>query len=170
MSAQPATPPSVIAFVEDEDTIREAVMLAFRQQGYEIQGFDDGQRAWETFAERLPDLVILDIGVPRMDGLTLCRRLRARSEVLPIIFLTSREEEFDRVLGLEIGADDYLCKPFSMRELMVRVKVLLRRASHDGAPRESGEDVITVGDLRLDPVALTATWKNIPVPLTVTEL
>ena len=77
----------------------------------------------------LPDLAILDIGLPRIDGLDLCRRLRARSETLPIIFVTSREEEFDRVLGLEIGADDYLCKPFSMRELMARVKVLLRRAA-----------------------------------------
>src|SRR5689334_20701493 len=180
MSAQPATPPSVIAFVEDEDTIREAVMLAFRQQGYEIQGFDDGQRAWETFAERLPDLVILDIGVPRMDGLTLCRRLRARSEVLPIIFLTSREEEFDRVLGLEIGADDYLCKPFSMRELMARVKALLRRASlaaapespspkASGPPAKASETLTTAGDLVLDADRYAAEWRGTPVRLTVTE-
>ena len=80
-------------------------------------------------ARALPDLVILDIDLPRLDGLEICRRLRSRSGTLPIIFVTSREEEFDRVLGLEIGADDYLCKPFSMRELMARVKVLLRRAS-----------------------------------------
>ena len=91
--------------------------------------FEDGQTAWEALQQRLPDLAVLDIGLPRMDGLELCRRLRARSERLPIIFVTSREEEFDRVLGLEIGADDYLCKPFSMRELMARVKVLLRRAA-----------------------------------------
>src|ERR1700754_3400716 len=118
-----------IAIVEDEDTIREAVSFALRQQGHQVQGFADGLEAWTTFDAVLPDLVILDIGLPRLDGLELCRRLRGRSEALPIIFVTSREEEFDRVLGLEIGADDYLCKPFSMRELIARIKVLLRRAA-----------------------------------------
>jgi two-component system, OmpR family, response regulator ChvI len=171
----------VIAFVEDEDTIREAVTLALRQQGYEARGFDDGQRAWETFAENLPDLAILDIGVPRLDGLTLCRRLRARSEALPIIFLTSREEEFDRVLGLEIGADDYLCKPFSMRELLARVKVLLRRAAlvansnagtaHDGNETDAAdlERIAKTGSLTLDLLRYTVTWKDKPLAVTVTE-
>jgi two-component system, OmpR family, response regulator ChvI len=159
-----------VAVVEDEETIREGICVSLRREGYDATGFEDGRTAWENFERRLPDLAVLDIGVPRMDGLELCRRLRARSERLPIIFVTSRDEEFDRVLGLEIGADDYLCKPFSVRELMVRVKALLRRASFTGTPRESGEEVITVGELRIDPVALTATWKNVPVPLTVTEL
>jgi two-component system, OmpR family, response regulator ChvI len=167
----------VIAFVEDEDTMREAVMLALRQQGYDARGFDDGQRAWEVFAESLPDLAILDIGVPRMDGLTLCRRLRARSEVLPIIFLTSREDEFDRVLGLEIGADDYLCKPFSMRELLARVKVLLRRAAlagnaaaeHETAAAADPERISQCGSLTLDQLRYTVTWKDAPVAVTVTE-
>jgi two-component system response regulator ChvI len=159
-----------IAVVEDEETIREGICVALRREGYEADGFVDGRTAWETFDRRLPDLAVLDIGVPRMDGLELCRRLRARSERLPIIFVTSRDEEFDRILGLEIGADDYLCKPFSMRELMVRVKVLLRRAAGAGSPRESGEEVISAGDLRIDPVALRATWKDLLVPLTVTEL
>lgn len=173
MPGQPATT-SLIAFVEDEDTIREAVTLALRQQGYEAHGFDDGQRAWESFAERLPDLAILDIGVPRMDGLTLCRRLRARSELLPIIFLTSREDEFDRVLGLEIGADDYLCKPFSMRELLARVKVLLRRASLAGVRTDAAlaadpEQVSKAGSLSLDLLRYTATWKDKPLAVTVTE-
>ena len=105
-----------------------------------------------------------------MDGLDLCRRLRSRSEALPIIFVTSREEEFDRVLGLEIGADDYLCKPFSMRELMARVKVLLRRAAPaDDGPRQPADRATTIGELSLDPLRLTATWKGAPVPLTVTE-
>ncbi len=178
MSAQtPLAPnviaaPSVIAFVEDEDTIREAVTLALRQQGYDARGFDDGQRAWEAFAEHLPDLAILDIGVPRMDGLTLCRRLRARSELLPIIFLTSREDEFDRVLGLEIGADDYLCKPFSMRELIARVKVLLRRAALAGVRVDTTTDserVSKAGSLALDLLRYTATWKDKPLAVTVTE-
>jgi two-component system response regulator ChvI len=107
--------------------------------------------------------------LPRMDGLELCRRLRSLSDRLPIVFVTSREEEFDRVLGLEIGADDYLCKPFSMRELMARVKVLLRRASHTDGDRAPEDAVIAAGDLRVDPVRLLVTWKGTMVPLTVTE-
>jgi DNA-binding response OmpR family regulator len=127
----PSRPASgrLVAVVEDEDTIREMVCLALGKEGHRTEGFDDGATAWEAFARALPDLVVLDIGLPRLDGLEICRRLRSRSETLPIIFVTSREDEFDRVLGLEIGADDYLCKPFSMRELMARVKVLLRRAA-----------------------------------------
>jgi two-component system response regulator ChvI len=104
-----------------------------------------------------------------MDGLELCRRLRARSDRLPIIFVTSREEEFDRVLGLEIGADDYLCKPFSMRELMARVKILLRRAAQLNGEAGPEEATQAVGDLRLDSLRLSARWKNRPVTLTVTE-
>jgi two-component system response regulator ChvI len=99
----------------------------------------------------------------------LCRRLRARSELLPIIFVTSREDEFDRILGLEIGADDYLCKPFSMRELVARVRVLLRRSSARAAPDESGERPVRIGELQLDTPKLRATWKNRTLPLTVTE-
>jgi two-component system response regulator ChvI len=158
-----------VAVVEDEDTIREGICVALGRDGYDPQGFEDGKTAWEAFERRLPDLAVLDIGVPQMDGLELCRRLRTRSERLPIIFVTSRDEELDRVLGLEIGADDYLCKPFSMRELMARVKVLLRRASFVDAARMPADEVIVVGDLRIDPVRLAATWKDRPVPLTVTE-
>jgi two-component system response regulator ChvI len=159
-----------VAVVEDEETIREGICAALKREGYDTQPFDDGRSAWDAFDSRLPDLAVLDIGVPRMDGLELCRRLRARSERLPIIFVTSRDEELDRILGLEIGADDYLCKPFSMRELMARVKVLLRRASHADAPRDPADAIVHVGDLRVDPVALTVTWKGRAVPLTVTEL
>lgn len=187
-----------IAIVEDEDTIREAVSFALRQQGHLVQGFADGLDAWTSFDAALPDLVILDIGLPRLDGLELCRRLRGRSEALPIIFVTSREEEFDRVLGLEIGADDYLCKPFSMRELLARIKVLLRRAAlaanaggtagTAGAAGTSGaagaagsaglldagadaveERLLDAGSLRLDLQRYTATWKGRALTLTVTE-
>ena len=159
-----------VAVVEDEETIREGICAALTREGYDAQPFDDGRSAWDVFDVRLPDLAVLDIGVPRMDGLEICRRLRAKSERLPIIFVTSRDEELDRILGLEIGADDYLCKPFSMRELMARVKVLLRRASHADAVRGPGEAVLQVGDLRVDPVALTVAWKGRAIPLTVTEL
>src|SRR5262249_20528402 len=140
-------------------------------EGFRTEAFDDGVTAWEAFVRALPDLVILDIGLPRLDGLEICRRLRARSETLPIIFVTSREEEFDRVLGLEIGADDYLCKPFSMRELMARVKVLLRRAGvAESAARGVEEQVLVSGPLAIDPLRLTVAWNGRAVPLTVTEI
>jgi two-component system response regulator ChvI len=161
--------PRRIAVVEDEETIREGIAFALRREGHQPETFDDGLTAWDQFDRGLPDLVILDIGIPRMDGLELCRRLRARTEHLPIIFVTSREEEFDRVLGLELGADDYLCKPFSMRELMARVKVLLRRADRSDAVREAQDRVVVAGDLMLDPLRLSASWKGHPIALTVTE-
>jgi two-component system response regulator ChvI len=160
----------LVAVVEDEGTIREAICRALDREGHRTEAFDDGLTAWETFERALPDLVVVDIGIPRLDGLDLCRRLRTRSEALPIIFVTSREEEFDRVLGLEIGADDYLCKPFSMRELMARVKVLLRRATLvEGTRRQPEERAAVAGHLTLDPLRLSAAWKGTPVPLTVTE-
>ena len=157
-----------IAVVEDEETIREGICAALRRDSHDPEAFADGEAAWDAMQATLPDLAILDIGLPRMDGLELCRRLRARSERVPIIFVTSREEEFDRVLGLEIGADDYLCKPFSMRELMARVKILLRRAAQIAGTSDAGQ-IQTVGDLRLDAVRLAVTWKGAAVPLTVTE-
>ena len=161
----------LISVVEDEDTIREMVCLALGKEGYRTEAFADGAVAWDAFARALPDLAILDIGVPRMDGLEICRRLRTRSDVLPIIFVTSREEEFDRVLGLEIGADDYLCKPFSMRELMARVKVLLRRATvSEQVARGQEEQLTTCGVMVIDPLRLAVTWEGRAVALTVTEL
>jgi len=161
---------SRVALVDDEDHIRETVGFALSKEGYTVASYPDGVTAWEAMQERLPDLAILDITMPRMDGFELCRRLRGVSDELPIIFLTSRDEEFDRVLGLEIGADDYLCKPFSTRELMARVKVLLRRLAliRQRAP-QAAESLLDVGDLRLDLQRYQATWKRTAVPLTVTE-
>jgi DNA-binding response OmpR family regulator len=159
-----------VAIVEDEQNIRENVGYAIKREGYTVESYPDGQAAWEAFEQDLPDLVILDIIMPRMDGLELCRRLRSVSQTIPIIFLTSRDEEFDRVLGLELGADDYLCKPFSMRELVARVKVLFRRLSlvNDRASG-SDEELLTVGALELDLRRYTARWAERTVPLTVTE-
>ena len=159
-----------VAIVEDEQNIRENVSFALKREGYQVETFADGHTAWEAFETSLPDLVILDIIMPRMDGLELCRRLRTLSQTIPIVFLTSRDEEFDRVLGLELGADDYLCKPFSMRELMARVKVLFRRLSllnERATPDE--EELLTVGELVLDLRRYTARWQDQTVPLTVTE-
>ena len=158
-----------VSVVEDEETIREAVGLALRKEGYEVALFGDGQEAWQAFEGALPDVAVLDIGVPRLDGLELCRRLRAKSETISIVFVTSRDDEFDRVLGLGIGADDYLCKPFSMRELMARVKVLLRRAQARSAPSPSVDQPTTIGNLALDAAQLRAFWKGQAVDLTVTE-
>jgi len=166
-------PGRTVAIVEDEDGIRESVVFALERDGHVAAAYADGRRAWTAFEAALPDLAILDIGLPGMDGLELCRRLRSRSEALPIVFLTSREEEFDRVLGLEIGADDYLCKPFSMRELMARVKALLRRASLGPGPTpRQGADAATVthaGDLVLDADRYAAAWRGKAIRLTVTE-
>lgn len=158
----------LIALVDDEESLRETVGFALRREGYRIESFADGLAAWQSFERSLPDLAILDVLMPRMDGLELCRRLRALSERLPILFLTSRDEEFDRVLGLELGADDYLCKPFSMRELAARVKVLLRRAAHRQSPPDE-ERLLEAGRLRLDLARYQAFWNGAPVPLTVTE-
>src|SRR5262245_65519331 len=116
----------LVCVVEDEDTIRETVCLALRKEGYRTESYEDGALAWDAFARALPDLVILDIGLPRLDGLEICRRLRTRSESLPIIFVTSREEEFDGVLGLELGAGGYCCRQLSLRELVWRVRVVVR--------------------------------------------
>jgi len=160
-----------VAIVEDEQNIRENVSFALKREGYQVESYADGLAAWEAFETSLPDLVILDIIMPRMDGLELCRRLRTLSQTLPIVFLTSRDEEFDRVLGLELGADDYLCKPFSMRELVARVKVLFRRLSllNDRTTPDGEEELLTIGDLVLDLRRYTARWGNQTVPLTVTE-
>ena len=161
---------ALIAVVDDEESLRETVAFALRREGYRVEPFPDGLTAWRSFERGLPDLAILDILMPQMDGLELCRRLRALSERLPILFLTSKDEELDRVLGLELGADDYLCKPFSMRELLARVKVLLRRAALRDEPSGGTEErIVEVGRLRLDLRRYQAFWNGAPVPLTVTE-
>jgi two-component system, OmpR family, response regulator ChvI len=161
---------AVVAVVDDEDNIRETVAFALRREGYPVELYANGREAWRAFQQKLPGLVILDIIMPEMDGLELCRKVRAMSETTPIIFLTSRDEELDRVLGLEIGADDYLCKPFSMRELLARVKVLFRRAAIDhGATRPAADAPLQHGELELDLQRYSVRWKGTPLTLTVTE-
>jgi two-component system, OmpR family, response regulator ChvI len=160
-----------IAVVDDEPHIRETVAFALRREGYAVEEHPDGLTAWNAFEGRLPDLVVLDILMPGLDGLELCRRLRAKSQALPIVFVTSKDEELDRVLGLELGADDYLCKPFSVRELVARVRVLLRRLAliEQPLPKEDDEKVLRRGPLVLDLQRYAARWNGAPVPLTVTE-
>jgi two-component system response regulator ChvI len=157
-----------IALVDDEEGLRETVSFALRREGYRVETYADGLEAWQAMQRSMPDLAILDILMPRLDGRELCRRLRAESESLPIMFLTSRDDEFDRVLGLELGADDYLCKPFSLRELVARVKVLFRRAALSREPRAASETLV-VGELVLDEGRHEVRWRAAPLPLTVTE-
>lgn len=163
----------VIFCVDDEESIRETLAFSLRKEGYIIETFADGSAAWERVKQKLPDLAIMDIMMPKMDGLELCRKIRQISEQLPIVFLTSKDEEIDRVLGLELGADDYLCKPFSMRELIARIKVIFRRIesyqSADTSRKGAESPSITAGPLHLNTDTFTVTWRTAPVPVTVTE-
>jgi len=158
-----------VSLVDDEENIRETVGFALRREGYHVITYADGLEAWEAWQDSLPDLAILDIILPRIDGLELCRKLHRLDPVLPVIFLTSRDEEFDKVLGLELGADDYLCKPFSIRELVVRVKVLFRRLEMTARSDAGSDDGLKVGALELDFDRYEASWAGHALPLTVTE-
>jgi two-component system response regulator ChvI len=159
-----------VAVVDDEENIRETVGYALKREGYRVDLYPDGLAAWEKFGRELPDVLVLDIVMPRLDGLELCRRIRKVTEVLPIIFLTSRDDELDRVLGLELGGDDYLVKPFAVRELLARVKVLFRRlALLEKPPADDPEEKLTLGKLELDMARYQASWKGELLPLTVTE-
>jgi DNA-binding response OmpR family regulator len=135
-----------ILLVDDEDAIQKLLSFPLQKDGYRVVEARDGEAALLRFDEQAFDLVVLDLALPKLDGLEVCRRLRARSAV-PIIMLTARDEEIDKVIGLEIGADDYITKPFSIREFRSRVRALLRRASL--APSSAGE-AIEVGPLRVD--------------------
>lgn len=156
-----------IAVVDDEADLRETLRFALEKEGYSCDTYRDGQQAWESFSSALPDLVILDVSMPRMDGLELCRRIRGITESLPVLFLSSKDEEIDRILGLELGGDDYMCKPFSVRELLVRIKVLFRRLH----AREAGNysEPYRIGPLELDTDKYTACWKEERIELTLTE-
>src|SRR3712207_2703977 len=155
-----------ILLVDDEQPIQTLLSYPLQKDGYEVVTAADGREALERFEEISPDLVVLDVMMPRMDGLEVCRRLRARSSV-PIIMLTAKSEELDKVLGLEIGADDYITKPFSMREFRSRVKAALRRSRM--APAEREQQVLDRGELRIDPDKRLVTLDGTVVPTTFVE-
>jgi len=145
-----------VLVVEDEPTLAETLEYNLRRQGYDVYTATDGQAALETARRERPDVIVLDVMLPVMDGFEVCRILRRKMSV-PIIMLTARDDEIDRVVGLEVGADDYLTKPFSMRELMARVKALLRRAQiiraevgSEEQAADSAAQTLTFGDLTLD--------------------
>lgn len=154
-----------VLIVDDDPHIREVLVFAFAKAGIETREAADGEDALALIDREPPDLVVLDINMPRMDGLELCRRLRAAGD-LPILFLSSRDDELDRVLGIELGADDYVVKPFSPREVVARAQAILRRAARDGgAPAQRPGR----GDLTLDLDGWAARWRGSEVALTVTE-
>ncbi len=156
-----------ILVVDDDPHIRQLLVFALGKAGLATQEACDGEAALEAVARQAPDLVVLDINMPRMDGLEVCRRLRSLGET-PILFLSSRDDEIDRVLGIELGADDYVVKPFSPREVVARVMAILRRTAGRPAATAPG-DPIAHGRLSLDPEAWTASWNGQAVALTVTE-
>ena len=135
-----------VLVAEDDTGVRETLDAALSFEGYRVTTVPDGAAALAALAEEPPDLLVLDIGMPRVDGLTVCRMARERGIRLPILILTARQEVSDRVAGLDAGADDYLAKPFALDELLARARALLRRT---GAA--AGDDVLTVADLALDP-------------------
>jgi len=154
-----------ILVVDDEPKLVAVVRAYMESDGFRVVAAGDGKEALERFRQARPDLVVLDLMMPEMDGLEVCRHLRRESDV-PIIMLTARAEEVDELLGLELGADDYVAKPFSPRALLARVRAVLRRASSEAADEEAS---VVLGPLRLDQSRHEATWDGEPLPLTPTE-
>ncbi|WP_261270422.1 response regulator transcription factor [Sphingomonas sp. LC-1] len=160
--------PRTILVADDDPNIRQLLVFALGKAGLDAIEAADGEAALAEVAARRPDLVVLDINMPRMDGLEVCRRLRAEGET-PILFLSSRDDEIDRVLGIELGADDYVVKPFSPREVVARVMAILRRTHAHPPSVDHAGSVIRHGRLTLDIEAWQARWAGADVPLTVTE-
>ncbi|MFN6954981.1 MAG: response regulator transcription factor [Acetobacteraceae bacterium] len=159
-----------IALVDDDRNILTSVAMTLEQEGFQVRTYTDGESALQGLLSRPADLAVLDIKMPRMDGMELLQKLRQRSS-LPVIFLTSKDDELDELMGLRLGADDYITKPFSQRLLIERIRALLRRnetSRAEGSGQPAG-GVITRGDLLLDETKHTCTWKGKPVQLTVTE-
>jgi two-component system OmpR family response regulator len=157
-----------ILIVDDDPHIRQLLAFALAKSGLDTVEAEDGEAALALVETHAPDLVVLDINMPRMDGLEVCRRIRAKGQ-LPILFLSSRDDEIDRVLGIELGADDYVVKPFSPREVVARVAAILRRTAAPAAAPVAATTPIGRGRLTLDPEGWSARWNGEEVALTVTE-
>ena len=153
-----------VLVVEDDAAVRRSVERALSFEGYEVITAEDGMKGLVAVADKVPDAVVLDVMMPGLDGLALCRKLRAAGDRTPILMLTARHELDDRVAGLDAGADDYLVKPFALEELLARVRALLRRSTPEGEAH-----LLRVGDLVLDPAARTVRRGERPVDLTKTE-
>ncbi len=162
---------SRIALVDDDRNILTSVSMTLEAEGFEVETYNDGQAALDAFSKRMPDMAVFDIKMPRMDGMDLLQRVRQKT-TMPVIFLTSKDDEIDEVLGLRMGADDYVKKPFSQRLLVERIRALLRRqeAIDSGEVGDTEASKIMVrGQLSMDPLRHAVTWKGLDVSLTVTE-
>ena len=162
-----------IALVDDDRNILTTLSIALQAEGFATRVYSDGETALKALTDNPPDLAVFDIKMPRMDGMELLRRVREQS-ALPVIFLTSKDDEEDEAEGLAIGADDYIAKPFSQRLLVARIRAILRRAGagdgrEEGDGSDTGEQVISRGRLTMDPARHQVTWDGRPVALTVTE-
>jgi len=160
-----------IALVDDDKNIIGSLSVLFESEGYNVNTYHDGVSALEGMAEKPADIAIFDIKMPRMDGMELLRRVRQNSEI-PVIFLTSKDDEIDELFGLKMGADDYIAKPFSQRLLLERVKTILRRAQARSKPKdevETSEQLLERGHLKMDQERHTCHWDGKEVTLTVTE-
>ncbi|HEY2301826.1 MAG TPA: response regulator transcription factor [Acidimicrobiales bacterium] len=161
-----ADPPTVLV-VEDEESFIEALVVGLKREGFLVKVARDGAEAVDVFDAVRPDLVLLDVMLPRLSGIDVCRQLRSRSRV-PIIMVTAKGGEIDTVVGLEVGADDYVTKPYRLRELVARMRAVLRRSPpRDDAP--AGGDVLEVGDVRLDPERHEVSVRSVPVSLPLKE-
>jgi two-component system, OmpR family, response regulator len=161
-----------VLVVDDDPGIRDVVCFALQKAGYATTTAADGEQALKRFAADPPALVVLDILMPELDGVEVCRRLRsdARGKATPIVFLSSKDDEVDRIVGLEVGGDDYVAKPFSPRELVARVRAILRRTAALGAAAGAAPEARLVhGKLSLDPQRYVAFWDGQPLALTLTE-
>ncbi|ABV91961.1 two component transcriptional regulator [Dinoroseobacter shibae DFL 12 = DSM 16493] len=162
---------SRIALVDDDRNILTSVSITLEAEGFEVETYNDGQSALDAFTRRMPELGVFDIKMPRMDGMDLLQRVRQKSR-MPVIFLTSKDDEIDEVLGLRMGADDYVKKPFSQRLLVERIRALLRRqqavANHEAGDIDESK-VMVRGNLTMDPLRHAVSWKGEDVALTVTE-
>ena len=161
-----------IALVDDDRNILTSVSIALQAEGFVVRVYSDGEAALKALIDNPPDLAVLDIKMPRMDGMEVLRRLRENS-ALPIIFLTSKDDELDEALGLAMGADDYIAKPFSQRLLIARIRAILRRAelrdAPEGEPGEPQPEKVVRGRLEMDPARYQVKWQDRDVTLTVTE-
>jgi two-component system response regulator MprA len=154
-----------VLVVDDEPAVRDSLARSLRFEGYDVSLAGDGEQALRSIATRRPDVVVLDVLMPRLDGLATCRRLRAQNDDLPVLMLTARDGISDRVVGLDAGADDYLIKPFALEELLARLRALLRRH----APTEEPDTTLSFADLYLDPVTREVRRGERAISLTVTE-
>ncbi len=162
---------SRIALVDDDRNILTSVSMTLEAEGFEVETYNDGQAALDAFSKRLPDMAVFDIKMPRMDGMDLLQRVRQKTS-MPVIFLTSKDDEIDEVLGLRMGADDYVKKPFSQRLLVERIRALLRRQeviAGDGNGEVEQAQIMVRGQLTMDPLRHSVSWKGQDVSLTVTE-